>query len=1525
MDRKVQVGITADASQAKREFQQTGAAAKDMSRTVAQAGGDAAASIDKMGDGAAASAQKIDRATGSIIGSIKRATAAAQAGGSGTAAYFEALANQRGLNGDALKPYIDGLRQAERAQEAARVSLGGVGMSAAQTAAALRNVPAQMTDIVVSLSSGQQPMTVLLQQGGQLKDVFGGTGNAIKAVGSYIAGMITPMTAVAAVVAGVGYAFYSASNEVDEFQKNLILTGNAGGLSVEKFNDMTRAMRDFSGVTRGAAAEAITAMSASVNISSESMQRLATTAAQLQRAGGPAIDDTVKKFEALGKDPLKASIDLDKQLHYLTLTVYEQISALERQGKVSDAAVVAQNALADALDQRVPQMVDNLGYLERAWDTLRKGIERTTDDIKNFGRDETPAEKAAKLHARIGNLEGRIADPSSYYERGYLQQQKQQLVAELQSLYVDIRKAHKEESEKLAKQAKEDAAKAANISVDQLIDSQRSKRQKYDEELKKIDEQYSKELISKEKYQQAKAALAKKYEEKPKTDKAENAYNTLLDSLNKQLGTSEKLTAVEKLNVELQERKYAKLLPSQKEYLRLIAEQIDVQKRAEEEGRATLKWIADGADAQKKAVKSLNDELAKVARDVATYGMSRGDVAEYDLKLLDQQIDAERELNAEIGVRSSEQLRQLEAQRVARAAILDQARQLDQLDAGKKAAEDAAKAAAKVEAEWIKAIDRIDQAFHDGFVKALEASGNSWEAFTDSLRTSLKAAIADGLYQLTMKPLVVSVMTSFAGAAGAAAAADGSKPVASLSNGFGVLTGLQGLWSGINGGISGAATSFAMSGMGQAAGLSTTAAMGPPTAAGVMGGPATVMTGAGTAFAAAAAPVLGALVATYAVAEMNKSGWGAENNAQGYAKMQFLQGGIGTAVIADRLFGHNRNISNDAQGITGTFDLSGFTGQSFQEKSQKGGTFRSDKRWTDYSAIGSDMDKALDSMLKQAVSGVQTIGKALGVEAGNALDGFSHNFRLQLSENGDMSKAGEKLSAELKKVQDELATRLVPNIADFARYGESASDTFSRLNQEVAATDAILLAMGKNASEAFGAVGLASISARESLIDLAGGLDKLASKTQAYYQAYYSSNEQLQLAAKQAQQVLVTGFADIGKAVPANREAFRALVESQDLSTEAGRKLWNSLLDLSDEFDTVQKLVDATAEATKAAAQAQGSLFDTWANDQQKLAAAQKLVTDTFAGLGKSVPATGADFLALAQSIDPATEAGQNMIAMLQKASDAFAYVQKSAATGAASMAQAAADAASTAANAWGSSADAIKSALDSLRIGQLAGLSPEAQYRAAKDRFSNLQQAAAGGDVDAASKLAQAATEFVQASRDYNGSSAAFAVDRAAAEAALANSLDYARSQLSVQQSIADASKAAVTQLQQLNGNLSALAQHYLDVASRKTIGTDLPSYDVGTAYVGTDQIAQIHRGEAVIDAQSMQVLRRYGIPAQPAVDNGMQQQLLDELRATRQVQQAGFAGMQQQLATANARLAAVEKRLDAVEQQARLSRAGA
>lgn len=73
--------------------------------------------------------------------------------------------------------------------DAARKKLGDFddglaksGTSAKQTQQALRQLPAQFTDIFTSIAGGQNPFTVLIQQGGQIKDSFGGIGNTFDAL-----------------------------------------------------------------------------------------------------------------------------------------------------------------------------------------------------------------------------------------------------------------------------------------------------------------------------------------------------------------------------------------------------------------------------------------------------------------------------------------------------------------------------------------------------------------------------------------------------------------------------------------------------------------------------------------------------------------------------------------------------------------------------------------------------------------------------------------------------------------------------------------------------------------------------------------------------------------------------------------------------------------------------------------------------------------------------------------------------------------------------------------------------------------------------------------------------------------------------------------------------------------------------------------------------------------------------------------------------------------------------------------------
>ena len=1278
----------------------------------------------------------------------------------------------------------------DKPAEALNATLKRTGMSAAQTAAALRGVPAQFTDIVTSLASGQAPLTVLLQQGGQLKDMFGGVGPAARALGGYVAGLVTPLTVSAAAAAALGYAFYSAQSEADEFKKNLILTGNVSGLTVNRFQEMAAALGDMSGITRGAAAEALTTMAASGNISAASIQNLTQAALQMERAGGPAVADTVKQFEDLGKKPVEASLALNAQTHYLTLAVYEQIKSLQDQGKTSEAAAVAQKAWADAIEQRVPKMVENLGYLETAWDNLKRSAAGAWDFMKDIGRNATAAERVAELRQKIAEADRSIAAGSINSNR--LLQQRVQWQQELNEKLATTAANEKAASEEAARQEKNDRSVEVNAHWDKVISAQRSNRQKYADELKKLDADRAADLVSEEKYLTTKASLAKQYEDKGGKKDADKAAREAaieqrkLDDL-LALGAGEARAYAENMAL-LQ--KYAlshtKTLqegtPELERYRAAVIKQIaantaagkawhESSEAAKEANHSLVEWQA----AHKNQVDRIADETAAIgqsaeARKIAI-ALQQIDaeakqksaalslkLSEAERKAAEAAITAERdkqkarvdtELRRQQAIAGAYQLEQ-ENRRFAAESIFDEqarAQALLDIDAATWRDRIALTAAGTAERQRLEAafqqwyanqlakpaIDNVrnivgsmDRTFHDGFTHMLEQGKTDWTAFSKSLANTFKTLVADQIYKMTIGKAIANVAdavvggTGTAGAGGAAGSAaqtagavqqgmsyaSMAKTAYAMYSGYSASGGAAGLGQAfIAGGNMTAAEAAAAANAYSTAGMSGTASAiqagqyastvgvassgGASTAAGAAGvteaggataGGASASAGAaggsGASSGLAAAGWVAAIIAAiYTGFEWQKRGWFNDNNRGGYWKegIEVLKKGYSQY---DRLFGINRFTNYDGSGITGSFSTDGFEGQTYQDKSRKGGTFRSDKRWTDYSAVSTDMDAWLDSLMRQTVTGVQTTAKTLGLETEKAVQGYMHTFQLQLSENGSFDKAGEKIAGELSKVSDELATRLLPNIADFQRYGESASQTLERLSSEFKTTDAVLQLLGKTAEQAFGGAGIASATARERLIDYAGGMDQLTSKTASFFDHYYSEQERTQKAAEFAQQRINTAFGELGIAVPKTAAEFRNLVTAQDLNTDAGAKLFNQLLDLEGAFYSTQQAVDAAAAAERAAAEAaraasdtargqQSGLFERYASDAQKLAQAQQQLTDAFGAYGMTVPKTRADFLALAQAQEPLTESGQKALAALDKLSGAFDIVSASATTAA--------------------------------------------------------------------------------------------------------------------------------------------------------------------------------------------------------------------------------------------------------------------
>lgn len=297
-----------------------------------------------------------------------------------------------------------------------RALIGGVdeamrrgGLSAKQYQFALRGLPAQFTDIAVSLQAGQNPLTVFLQQGGQLKDMFGGIGPAAQAMGGYIVGLINPLTVSAAAMGAMAIGAYQGSLEMGKLERSLISSGNAAGVSAAGLAEYASELDGLSGVTTGKAVDALAAVSATGRFTADQMAMVAQASLEWSVATGTAVDDTVANFTKLADDPVQALLSLNKQMGFLTEESLKVVQQLVDQGKHTEAVTEAIRLMADTLSARSGQMVENTGYLEKAWKGVKFAVQETWDAIKAIGRDETITDRINQLKGNLRNLENQTS------------------------------------------------------------------------------------------------------------------------------------------------------------------------------------------------------------------------------------------------------------------------------------------------------------------------------------------------------------------------------------------------------------------------------------------------------------------------------------------------------------------------------------------------------------------------------------------------------------------------------------------------------------------------------------------------------------------------------------------------------------------------------------------------------------------------------------------------------------------------------------------------------------------------------------------------------------------------------------------------------------------------------------------------------------------------------------------------------------------------------------------------------------
>lgn len=513
-----------------------------------------------------------------------------------------------------------------------RDDLGKTGQSAAQTAYAMRMIPAQMTDIIVGLSTGQSPFIVLMQQGGQLKDMFGGIGPAIKGVGGYVLGLINPVTLAAAAVSVLGLAYYKGSQEQGEFYKSLTLNGNLVGKTTGQLADMAARVSVVANSTTGVTAATLNQIVSSGKVAAESLERVTTAVVEISEATGIATEKLVGDFNDIAADPVAAITKLNDQYHFLTLATYNQIKALQDEGNQQDAARVATDAYANAMQQRANDIHQNLGILERAWDSLAKTAKGAWDAMLDIGREQTGTQRISQIRKELDWID-KAAGGKLFFggRKAELEDELNNLQSQITTegvLTEIISSPDKAEQQRIKTQQEADR-------VNQQYLSNADKRNKA---IKQQSEFLKAGAITAEQYSKNVSRINEMYKDPkpPKTPKSkaytEDAATRLLDQINQQTAALQsQLDASDKLNSATQARvKFEQQIADLKSKTQLTADQKSILSRSDEILQAYKQQ-----EALQNSVKTL-DDYRKMQEQVKTKDERTNDLLKTRLELLEK-------------------------------------------------------------------------------------------------------------------------------------------------------------------------------------------------------------------------------------------------------------------------------------------------------------------------------------------------------------------------------------------------------------------------------------------------------------------------------------------------------------------------------------------------------------------------------------------------------------------------------------------------------------------------------------------------------------------------------------------------------------------------------------------------------------------------------------------------------------------------------------------------------------------------
>ncbi len=504
---------------------------------------------------------------------------------------------------------------------------------------------------------------------------------------------------------------------------------------------------------------------------------------------------------------------------------------------------------------------------------------------------------------------------------------------------------------------------------------------------------------------------------------------------------------------------------------------------------------------------------------------------------------------------------------------------------------------------------------------------------------------------------------------------------------------------------------------------------------------------------------------------------------------------LGTAIgyIASKLTNVKSEITDQGLNLgptsLGQVMQSGVQGSAYADVQQKKsflGITYSNK--TDQASAA--LDPALQQQFTQVALGIRSGIVAAAAALGAGGDAFVQKLDAIPVEIGKISLKGltpaqvaEQLTGVFSKMGDKLAAAAGPVLTDFAKVGEGAMQTLVRVAADYQAVDQVMSALGKS----FDTVGVASIGAREHLIDLAGGLDEFTTQSSFFVKNFLTSAEQIALAKKQLDPMVSAIAARAGAKTPAEAnittlDQYAALVKKfAGDTTSEGMFAYAELMKLAPAFKTMADAIKQVSDEGKGLK----DQYDNLTMSSAQLAAKQRALLDV-------------SNRALFDQVEAAKLVGT------AKSNLVTAYNAEKAAI----------DANITRVEALGNS---WKKFRDSLLLGDLSPLTPGQKYAEARSQFETTKAAAQGGDVLAQANFESVASAFLKASKEANASGASYMADFAMVRASTSQAIAWAATQVDVAKVSLDVLHAQVDKLVDIKSLLQTVNESIIALSTAR------------------------------------------------------------------------------------------------------------